>query len=543
MKQLYYNGTIVTVNDSYPLAEALLVEDGKICAIGSLEDVQALQDEETTLVDLAGKTVLPGFIDGHGHIGNPAVSMPRLDPPPNGDIDSKEKLFKKIKEYISEGLVLESGWLICSGYDNAFFENNAHPTREELDELSTDIPMLVLHASNHVACINSKAMEVIGWTKDTKDPEGGVLQRDPMTGELNGVIEEKAVQMVGYNFALKDLSMEFMAKLFVDAQKFYAQQGVTTAQEGGTIASSMAMMNYCQKKNQFIIDIVSYPFQDYIPEKILDDSPEQGYENHLKIAGAKLVADGSPQAKTAWLTEPYYVKPENTEEGYKGYPIFSDDQMLAFCKEALEHNWQMLVHCNGDAAGDQFIHAYRQAQRETGNFNDLRPVMIHAQTVREDQLDAMKEIGMMPSYFHDHVFYWGDYHYESALGPERGSRISPLATTAKRSIPFTLHNDMPVTPINPLFNIHNAVNRVTRNGQKLGQEYCVDVMEAIKAVTIYGAYQYFDESIKGSLEVGKLADMVILDKNPLTVPKETIKDIKVLETIKEGKMIYKCECY
>lgn len=191
--------------------------------------------------------------------------------------------------------------------------------------------------------------------------------------------------------------------------------------------------------------------------------------------------------------------------------------------------------------GDQFIRCYRQALKDTGNQTALRPVMIHAQTVREDQLDEMKELGIMPSFFHDHVFYWGDWHYESVLGPERASRISPLASAVKHGMPFTLHNDMAVTPINPIFNIHNAVNRVTRNGRVLGPEYCIDVMEAIRALTIYGAYQYFDEDIKGSLEVGKLADMVILDKNPLTVPKETIKDIKVMETIKEGVTIYRAE--
>lgn len=538
MKQLYYNGTIITVNDLQPTAEALLVEDGKIVAVGTLAGMKGSQDETTELIDLDGKTLLPGFIDGHGHIGNPMAGLPQLYPPPNGTVDSKEKLMEALKKMLDEKQLLENGWLAAMGYDNAFFENEENPTRYDLDKISTEIPILLLHVSGHIGVANSKALEMAGWTKDSPNPEGGVLQRDAVTGELSGIIEEKAIHIIGFAHALQGLGLDSMVDIFVNTQKYYASKGVTTAQEGGTTGDVLQMMKYCQSQDKMLIDIVSYPMQEYIGDIIPDDTEKQQYEKHVKIAGAKVVADGSPQAKTAWLTQPYYKKPQNTEDGYLGYPIYTDEQMYAFCKQAMEHNWQMLVHCNGDAMGDQFIRTYRKAKEDTGNQRDLRPVMIHAQTVREDQLDAMKELGITPSYFHDHVFYWGDFHYESVLGPERGSRISPLQSSVKRDMRFTLHNDAPVSPINPILNIHIAVNRTTRNGRKLGQEYCIDVMEAIKAVTLYGAYQYFDEDIKGSLEAGKLADMVILDRNPLAVPKEQIKDIKVVATIKEGKTIY-----
>lgn len=538
MKKLYYNGEIITVNDTQPIAEALLVDGGKIAAVGTLAEVKTLQDETTELVDLAGKALLPGFIDGHGHVGNIMASLPKLYPPPNGIIDSKDKLLDALRDIIKNNKVLENGWLVARGYDHVFFENEQHPTRYDLDQISTEIPMLVLHISGHVAVANSKAFEVIGWDKDTPNPEGGVIQRDPVTGELNGILEEKAIHAIGLGYAIKGISIESLSNMFLDTQNYYASNGVTTAQEGAAMSNTLPMLQYCQEHDKLVIDIVAYLLQEYNSDMILDDSAEQRYKKHLKIAGAKIIADGSPQAKTAWLTKPYYIKPENTEDGYSGYPVYTDDQMYAFCKQAMEHNWQMLVHCNGDAMGDQFIRTYRKAKEDIGNQRDLRPVMIHAQTVREDQLDAMKELGITPSYFHDHVFYWGDFHYESVLGPERGSRISPLQSSVKRDMRFTLHNDVPVSPINPILNIHIAVNRITRNGRNLGQEYCVDVMEAIKGVTLYGAYQYFDEDIKGSLEAGKLADMVILDRNPLAVPKEQIKDIKVVATIKEGKTIY-----
>lgn len=538
MNTLYYNGTVITVNDAQPLADALLVRDGYIAAIGKYKDVEALADEATERIDLNGKTVLPGFIDGHGHIGMVLAGLPTLYPPPNGVVDSKEKLMSELCRLI-ETEVFENGWLIAMGYDNVFFDNFEHPTRWDLDIVSTEIPMLVLHAGGHSGVVNSKAIELAGWHKDMPDFEGGLIQRDPESGELTGYIEEKAVQAIGIGVAMKGLRLKSLANIFYNLQKYYASKGVTTAQDGGTLKENIAVFNYCKANNKMLIDIVAYPMEEYIAEVIPDNSMAQKYDHHIKIAGAKVVGDGSPQAKTAWMTEPYYRHPANTDEDYCGYPIYTNEQMYEFCKKALEHNWQMLVHCNGDAMGDQFIASYRQAKFDTGNMKDLRPVMIHAQTVREDQLDAMKELGITPSYFHDHVYYWGDYHYSSVLGPEKSSRISPLSSSVKRGMRFTLHNDMPITPINPILNIHIAVNRITREGRLLGPEYRIDVMEAIRAVTLYGAYQHFDEDIKGSLEVGKYADMVILNCNPLETSSVAIKDIQVLETIKEGKTIYK----
>ena len=541
MKKLYHNGTIITVNDQQPKAEALLVEDGTIKAVGDLATVMALKDERTEMIDLAGHTMLPGFIDGHGHICNIIASLPLVCPPPNGIVDSKENLIKALREHLAAGRLLPTGWLIATGYDNAFFENGAHPTRDELDQVSTEVPILVFHASGHVGTANSKALELGGWDASTPDPEGGVLQHDPVTGELNGVLKGKAVQILSFDLGMKGLTVEELAADFVKTQQFYASMGVTTAQEGGTAPDYLEVMRYCQDRDQIMLDVVSYPVLETASDLIPDGSSAQRYDRHLKIGGAKVVGDGSPQAKTAWLTKPYHIPPENEAPDYKGLAMFSDDQMLDFCRQVMAHDWQLLVHCNGDAMGDQFLRCYRQAKEESGNTSELRPVMIHAQSVREDQLDEMKELGMMPSFFHDHVFYWGDFHYASVFGPERGSRISPLYSAQRREMPFTLHNDPPVTPINPILNIHVAANRRTRSGMVLGPEYTVDVMEAIRAVTIYGAYQYFDEDIKGSLEVGKMADLVILDQNPLAVPKDAIKDIKVLETIKEGKTIYKAE--
>ena len=216
----------------------------------------------------------------------------------------------------------------------------------------------------------------------------------------------------------------------------------------------------------------------------------------------------------------------------------TDDEANAFVEEAFRKGWQIHVHCNGDAAADQFIRAVRLATAKHGP-GDRRPVMIHAQTVREDQLDAMKELGIIPSFFGMHTYYWGDWHRDSVLGPERASRISPAASALKRGMPFTQHHDAPVALPSSIMVLFSQVNRVTRSGQVLGPEQRVSAMDAIKSITINAAYQYFEERTKGSLEPGKLADLVILDQNPLAVDPLAIKDIKVVETIKDGRTIYR----
>lgn len=541
MKTLYQNGTIITVNDHQPVAEALITENGKILEVGDLDTVKVFKDDNTVVVDLKGHTMLPGFIDGHSHIGSILAFLPKLFPPPVGRIDTKDALLAELRHLIENGGCLENGWLVAEGYENSLFENNAHPTKAELDSVSTDVPMLILHSSGHVGVINSKALELSGWNKDTPNPPGGVIDRDPVTGEPTGFLEEKTIHALAFAHVLNGLSQDYLLKMFIDTQRYYASFGITTAQDGGTLMDFLPMLKLCQEKDLLMLDIVSYIYQEFNPDLIPSQSAKVRYDRHFKIAGAKLVNDGSPQGKTAWLTQPYYVKPDNKEEGYRGYPIFTDEQVFQYCKQAIAQECQVLVHCNGDAAADQFMAAYKKAKETLKSTSDLRPVIIHAQTLREDQLDTMKELGMMPSYFNDHVYYWGDYYLDSILGPERSHTISPMQPTVQRGMRFTLHNDFPVTPPDILFDIHNAVNRKTRNGKILGYENAVDVMEAIKAVTIYGAYQHFDESIKGSLEVGKLADFVILDKNPLDVPKENLKDIKVLQTIKEDKIIYSAD--
>jgi hypothetical protein len=292
------------------------------------------------------------------------------------------------------------------------------------------------------------------------------------------------------------------------------------------------------KEGGLKIDIVAYPDIQSAAHVIQPPLLSLTYSNHFRIGGAKLSLDGSPQGKTAWLTKPYLVPPTGKDRNYVGYPAMTDDQANAFVDEAFKNGWQVLAHCNGDAAADQFIQAVRIATEKYGP-HDRRPVMIHAQIVREDQLDAMKALGIIPSFFGMHTYYWGDWHRDSVLGPDRADRISPAASALERGMIFTEHHDAPVAMPSSIMILHSQVNRTTRSGLVLGPEQRVSAIDAIKSITINAAYQHFEDRTKGSLEPGKLADLVILDRNPLSVDPMTIKDIRVIETIKEGETIYK----
>ena len=531
---IYLNGNIITVDENMPSAEAVLVKDGIIEFVGTKEEALKLADENTVTKDLNGATLLPGFLDPHSHIGNvaPFMSFKYVAAPPIGTTTSIEVMKEQVREFIKEKDIKPGEWVIAYGYNDAELAEKRHPNKFDLDEISTEHNVMVVHASLHMAAINSRLLEVMNFNENTPNPEGGVIARVEGSNEPNGYLEETAMRMVYFSMPQPD--MDSMVANMVEAQKMYASYGITTAQDGATLENIEALCRETARREEMLIDVVGY-------NMIENDVNVTEYNNGFRIGGAKLLLDGSPQGKTAWLTKPYHVVPEGEKEDYCGYPTFTDEEVYGFCKKAIENNIQLLTHMNGDAAIDQFLNAYEKAMEDTGLTPELRPVLIHCQTVREDQLDriANAKVEMIPSYFVDHTFFWGDWHIDSVLGEERAFKISPLKSSLERNIKWTIHQDTPVLPPNMLRTINCAVNRNTLSGRIIGEAERVTPMDAIKGITINAAYQYFEEDKKGSITPGKLADLVILDKNPLEVDLTTIKDIQVLETIKEDKTIYK----
>lgn len=538
MRKIYFNGNIITVNDKEPIVEAILIEDGIIIKTGLKDDIFKFKNEGTELVDLNGKTMLPGFIDSHSHIIAVAQTLMIAN---LSDANSKEEFIEILKEYVKSNPPKDGEWIIGFGYDNTRYENEEHPTKFDLDLVSKDVPIFISHASGHISTTNSKALEAFGYVGTNYEvPEGGVVRTVEGSKEPNGVLEENACLAAEKRKVIPTPSVETFLNCIKKAQQIYSSYGLTTAQDASIDENLNQILNLAAKKNELIIDIVGQAVQ-HTTLKLLknEGTPKRSYYNHYKLLGGKTWLDGSPQGKTAWLTKPYYEVPEGESKEYCGYGTQEDKDVIDYFKSLIENNIQVNVHCNGDSAADQFIRCYKKALELTDNKIDLRPVMVHAQTVREDQLDDMKELGIIPTFFLDHIWFWGDYHYESVLGPDRANRISPAKSALKRNMNFTLHQDSPVKMPNQMLAIHNAVNRQTQSGRIFGADQRLTAMEALKAVTINSAYQYFEEDEKGSIEGGKVADFVILDRNPLDVDSLEIKEIKVLETIKEGNTIYK----
>jgi len=534
---IYMGGNIITINDAQPSAEAVAVKDGKIIAVGNKADVLKTAGAKTQQIDLGGKTMLPGFVDSHGHAYAQGIqaSTANLLPPPDGTGKDVNTIITLLKDWAinNKAAVDKVGWIAGFGYDDSQLAEKRHPTRDDLDKVSNDLPVIIIHQSGHLGVANSKALELAGVNAKTKNPKGGVFRRKKGSNEPNGVAEEYA-----FFYLLSKLAARFddnVNDALVSAgSKQLASFGYTTGQEGRATGPALAAMQRVADAGKLDIDLVAYP--DILEVK--DPVPSKNYTSHYRIGGVKLTIDGSPQGKTAWLSKPYYVPPEGQGKDYRGYAAIDEKTTNEAVEKAYAHGWQILVHANGDAASDRLINAIRLAKEKHPNV-DNRPVLIHGQVLREDQVDEMKKLGIFPSLFPMHTFYWGDWHRDSVLGPERAENISPTGWVLKRGMMFGTHHDAPVALPDSMRVLSATVTRKTRTGKVLGPEHKVPVATALKAMTIWPAWQHFEENTKGSLEVGKLADFVILSENPLTIDEDKLADIKVLETIKEDKSIYK----
>ena len=538
---IYTGGKIVTVNELQPTAEAVAVRGGKIIAVGYRDEVMLLKGAETKLVDLGGKVMLPGFIDPHGHVfstGIQAVSA-NLLPAPDGQVNDFAALQTTLRAWSeqNEKITGKYGWIIGFGYDDAQLKEQQHPTRDDLDKISTDLPVVIIHQSGHLGVMNSKALKLVGIDANSKNPPGGNIRRRKGSQEPTGVLEENA--FFGPLFGLLGkLGPDANQSLFAAGVSLYKSFGYTTAQEGKATLDSLATMEALATSGKLDIDVVAYPDVSLAAAAMDSSWLSRSYKQHFRIGGIKLTLDGSPQGKTAWLTQPYFKAPDGQKPGYHGYAAFTDEQVNGFVDKAFKNGWQVLAHVNGDAAIDQYIAAVRLAESKQGKA-DRRPVAIHAQTAREDQVQAFHDLGIIPSFFPMHTFYWGDWHRDSVLGPERAENISPLGWAMQRDMIFTSHHDAPVAMPDPMRVMHATVNRVTRSGQVLGLQHRVSPLVALKTQTLWSAWQSFEEKRKGSIEVGKLADFVVLDRSPLEGDPMTIDKIKVMETIKEGKTVYR----
>jgi predicted amidohydrolase YtcJ len=537
--RIFIGGPVLTMNDAQPRADAVAVKDGTIIAVGTVEEIMALKGEATEVTELDGRALVPGFVDAHGHVmmgGLQAVSA-NLLAPPDGEVTDIASLQQTLRDWMAANAdaVSKVGLIIGFGYDNSQLAELRHPTREDLDAVSTEYPIFLVHQSSHLGAMNSKALELVGYTRDTPDPAGGVIRRDA-NGDPDGVVEENAL----YNAMPKILGMidrDGFKAMAVAGSELWTSFGYTTADEGSATPGSATILKEVASEGGFKIDIAIYP-NVLVDRDFVKETYSETYEGRARVAGTKLVIDGSPQGFTAYRDRPYYAPVGNYPPGYRGYAAANDQQVLESIDWAYANDIPILTHSNGEAASDLLIAAVGAAEKAHGNTSTVRPVLIHGQFLREDQVDSIKALGIFPSLFPMHTFYWGDWHRDHTIGPVSAENISPTGWVTERGMMFASHHDAPVAFPDSMRVLDATVTRRTRSGDILGPAQRVDVMTALKAMTIWPAWSHHEEDRKGSIEVGKLADLVILSGDPTAIDPETLDTLKVAETIKDGGTVY-----
>lgn len=537
--QIWMGGTILTMNDATMRVEAVAEKGGRIIAAGSEAEVMALKGPETRVIDLGGRTMLPGFVDAHGHvmIGGVQALGANMLPAPDGpcnDIAAVQQTLGDWRDANSD-VVKQVNLILGFGYDNAQLKELRHPNRDDLDAVSTDVPVIIIHQSGHLAALNSKALALVGYTAETPDPDGGVIQRRPGSKEPNGVLEETA-----FFAALKPLFANVGPdgmKAFVRAgAELWARYGYTTAQEGRSVPETAALLRQVADEGGLKIDIQTY-VDVLVDRDWIKANVTPAYKNRFRVAGAKLTIDGSPQGFTAWRDKPYYNPVGDYPPGYVGYAAAKPEEVIDAIDWAFANDVQIITHANGEAAGDLLIASIRAATERHGSA-DRRAVLIHGQFEREDQVDSYNALKVFPSLFPMHTFYWGDWHREHTVGPEAADNISPTGWYMKRGMPFSSHHDAPVAFPDSMRVLDATVTRRSRSGDIIGPIHRVPVLMALKAMTIWPAWSWFEEKDKGSIEVGKLADFVILTQDPTAIDPELLDTIRIVETIKEGDTVF-----
>ena len=528
-------GPILTMEGAEPvIAEAVVVDNGRIVFVGSKVDAVKLKGDATVVKDLAGKTLMPGFIDGHAHamqFGAQAVGA-NLLAPPDGNVNTIDDVVDRLKAFAQSPDVKRTGWIFGVGYDDALL--GRHPTREDLDKVSTTVPVMATHISGHFAAVNSLGLKMIGYDATTKNPEGGVIRREADGKTPNGVLEELAAipHMLTALTPSTQEGKDYFLKRGLEMAKSY---GYTTANEGRMFGPMQAVM--ADAANRGLVDIDVIGWMDYTGRSELDTAFSKTYSNHYRLGGLKITLDGSPQGRTAWRTVPYLIPPDGQQPGYKGYPAIPDTrQVEAYLDEAYAKGWPVKVHANGDAAIDQLFAALRPVIAKYG-VKPGQTILIHGQFIRPDQVNELKSLGIFPSMFPMHTFYWGDW-YEKIIGPEKAAQISPMRSILSTGLHATSHTDAPVALPNLMQVAWATVNRTSRSGKVIGPDERVTAYEAMQMITLWGAEQFGEQATKGSIKAGKLADFVVLSDNPVTIDPKDINRIQVLETIKDGKSVW-----
>lgn len=538
---IFYGGPIVTVNAKNEEVQALAVQGGKIVAVGSKEAVtKEWQSGGTKVIDLQGQTLMPGFVEPHVHILVTSVfeglglNLSNFTLP----YDTKDTLIQKMKAGLKN--VPAGGWLFGFGVDpSRTTPFMAELTADDLDKVSKEVPIFIVNQSGHIGYVNHKALELAGVTDKTPNPPGGGIYVKDKQGKLTG----KLVEPPSYLPFMSKMPIPTEEQLFSAVQatmRKMASTGVTTASEmsvGGNfgVDKEIAIYKNIFAKNASPIRVRGYLFSEVLPAGFNSIKPNDG-DDKLRFIGIKYITDGSTQGLTAALNDPYSYPKDSKWSGALNY---KDAEIYASMKSYFDQGWQISSHSNGDKAIDQALNSYAKLLAGNPKPQERRLRIEHFTVNHEAQVKKAVKLGVVPSFTIGHVNYWGAAFHDHIIGPDRAKRIDPAGDFKRAGGRFTLHSDSPVSNVGPLNYVSEEVTRLWQlPPQKvLGSTQAVSIDDAIRAITIDAAYQIFADNIVGSLEVGKQADLVVLEKNPRTTPAADIRNIKVKETWVDGKPI------
>jgi predicted amidohydrolase YtcJ len=531
---IFTNGDIVTLDDKHPAVQAIAIKGSKIIAVGTSKAILARwKSEGTEVVDLAGKTLVPGFIDAWGELSRLGLYSvaAQLQSPPEGRVTDGIVLLRELRDWSKGDMAKRLGWVVGFGYDESRLRELRAPSRNELDSISADRPVIIVDRTGTRLVANSRALALAGIDRNSIDPPGGRIGRWPGSKEPDGSLEgAAATALLG---TLPQLGKDERQALIQQGQTLYLRNGYTTAVEARATSDDLALYTQAADAGALKLDVSVYA-EAGSAAAALKTHKQIGakyYKSHLRLAGVSFTLDGTAEDRSAWLTQPYQLPPPGKPTRYSGYPLLGEDSVSALFGSAYANGWQVAVQASGDAAIDQFI-AGLKAAAEKYPGKERRPLLVGATTIRDDQLDTLKAMGVGVSLAPQRLGISLDTLTRDALGAERTARFSPAGAALGRGLPLTLHNDAALIEPAPLDVLATAVKR------PVGADQQVPALEALKAITLGAARQLGEEKIKGSIAAGKLADLTVLSANPLKTPADKLGDIRVIGTVKEGATVF-----
>ena len=531
MNLVIINGRVHTMDYRDTVARAVAIKDGRVAAVGSNEDIEDFRKAGVPVIDAQGKTVMPGFIEPHNHLAGHAVSLLGVDASTTRN-DSIRDVIQRIRARAQETPPGE--WILARGFDQTAVAEMRFMTNTDIDEATTEHPVFVSTRYGHVAMANSMAMRLGELHSEMPDPAGGRVYRYPGTADPNGVLGEMPAQDL-VTRRIPAYEQDEVRRAFVEAVEQNLKVGVTSVQDAAV--SNRRGANgyelYNRMKDEGLLKLRVNMFIHYNLLQEMDFSVKTGDgDEWLRVAGCKIVSDGSIQGVTGALRAPYWCDPNES-----AWLIYPQEELNEMVLDLHRRGNQVIIHANGDAAIDEVLNAYEYALGELPNPNQRFRVE-HCQMCWPDHINKMRRLNVIPNYFANHIYYWGDRHRDIFLGPDRGPHISPVGAAIRAGLRPLLHSDCPVTPVNPLMCVQSAVSRMTDTGDVLMPELQAPVQEALRAVGSNAAYGAYEEGLKGSLEVGKLGDVAILNQDPFMEAGHTLGGIEIAATIVGGQIMY-----